>query len=55
MTIDRDNGDERQARVDRMIEEFREAQSRRSAKRNDKVADSTADTKAPVTESVISQ
>jgi hypothetical protein len=32
MTIVRDGGDERQTRVDRMIEEFREAQSRRLAK-----------------------
>jgi hypothetical protein len=31
MSIVRDGGDERQTRVDRMIEEFREAQSRRLA------------------------
>jgi hypothetical protein len=32
MSIVRDEGEQRQARVDRMIEEFREAQSRRLAK-----------------------
>ena len=32
MSIVRDNGDERQIRVDRMIEEFRKAQSRRPAR-----------------------
>ena len=32
MTIVRNDGGERQMRVDRMIEEFREAQSRRRAK-----------------------
>ena len=32
MSIDRDDSDERQIRVDRMIDEFREAQSRRRAK-----------------------
>jgi hypothetical protein len=32
MSIVRDDGDERQTRVDRMIEEFRKAQSRRLAK-----------------------
>jgi hypothetical protein len=32
MSIVRDEGDERQTRVDRMIEQFREAQSRRLAK-----------------------
>jgi hypothetical protein len=31
MSIVRDEGEERQTRVDRMIEEFREAQSRRLA------------------------
>ena len=55
MTIDRDNAAERQERVDRMIEEFREAQARRSAKRNDEITASNADPKAPLTGSVISQ
>jgi hypothetical protein len=32
MRIVRDDGDERQTRVERMIEEFRKAQSRRLAK-----------------------
>ena len=32
MSIAGDEGDERQTRVDRMVEEFREAQSRRLAK-----------------------
>jgi hypothetical protein len=31
MSIVRDDGDERQIRVDRMVEEFRKAQSRRLA------------------------
>jgi hypothetical protein len=55
MTIDRDDGAERQARVDRMINEFREAQSRRIAKLNDKAVDSNADAKAPLTGTATSQ
>jgi hypothetical protein len=55
MTIDRDDGAERQARVDRMIDEFRGAQSRRIAKRTDKVVESSPDAKAPLPGSVISQ
>jgi hypothetical protein len=55
MTINRDDGGERQARVDRMISEFREAQARRLAKLNDKVVDSNADAKAPLTGSAVSQ
>jgi hypothetical protein len=49
MSIDRDDGAERQARVDRMIAEFREAQSRRSGKPTDKAVESKPDatTKAP--------
>lgn len=51
MTIDRDDGAERQARVDRMINEFREAQSRRGGKPNDSVVESKPDanTKGPLT------
>lgn len=37
MTIVRDDGVERETRVDRMFTEFREAQSRREAKRNNLV------------------
>jgi len=55
MTLDRDDGAERQARVDRMINEFREAQSRRLAKRTDEVVESSPDAKAPLPGSVISQ
>jgi hypothetical protein len=53
MTIERDNWDERQTRLDRMIAEFREAQTRRYMKANDKVIDSRLDTKttAPLTAS----
>jgi hypothetical protein len=55
--INRDNDAERQVRVDRMIDEFREAQSRRSGKPNDKVAESKpyANTKALLTGSASSQ
>lgn len=49
MSIDGDDGAERQARVDRMIHEFREAQSRRFGKPNDKVVESDPDPKAPLT------
>ena len=54
MTIEHDNCDERQTRLDRMIAEFREAQTRRYMKANDKVIDSRLDTKttAPLTGSV---
>jgi hypothetical protein len=57
MDIDRDEGAERQARVDRMISEFREAQSRRVGKTNDKVVQPKPDgsTKAPLTGSTTSQ
>jgi hypothetical protein len=50
MTIDRDDGAERQARLDWMIDEFRKAQSRRFAKANDKAVDShvESDSKAAV-------
>jgi hypothetical protein len=44
MTIERDNCDERQTRLDRMIAEFREAQTRRLMKVNDKVIESKLDT-----------
>ena len=51
MDIDRDDGDERQARVDRMTNEFREAQARRLKKQTDKPVESKPDTttKAPPT------
>jgi hypothetical protein len=57
MSIDRDDGAERQARLDRMINEFREAQSRRFGKRNDRVVESKpdADPRAPFTGSAPSQ
>ena len=50
MSNDRDDCDERQAKLDWMINEFREAQARRS-KRNDKVVESQPDVdrKAPLT------
>jgi hypothetical protein len=56
MGIDRDDGAERQARVDRMITEFRDAQSRRFGKQNDKAAESKPDanTSAPVSRSTTS-
>ena len=52
MTIDRDNGAERQARLDWMIDEFRQAQLRRLAKVHDKAVDSQAesDRKAAVSD-----
>ena len=43
MSIERDNAVERQVRVDRMIEEFRDAQARRLARLNDKVVEPKAD------------
>jgi hypothetical protein len=66
MPIDPDNDAERQARVDGMINEFREAQSRRFGKPTDKSVESKpdektveskpeTDTNGPVTGSVISQ
>jgi hypothetical protein len=39
MGLDRDDGGERQARVDGMITEFRDAQSRHFGKQNDKAAE----------------
>ena len=53
MSIDRDDGAERQARLDWMINEFREAQLRRFVKRHEHVGESQLDanTKAPLTES----
>ena len=52
VAIDRDHGAERQARVDRMINEYRDAQSRRFVKRNDKVVESkpAANTAAPLSD-----
>jgi vacuolar-type H+-ATPase subunit H len=57
MSIDRDDCDERQARLDRMINEFREAQSRRLMKANDEAVESQlgAKRKAPVTGSATSE
>jgi hypothetical protein len=43
MNIDRDDSAERQARLDRMINEFRDAQARRFAKANDKAVESKSD------------
>jgi hypothetical protein len=48
MSIVRDDGDEHQKRVDRMVEEFRKAQSRRLAKaitvkRDDRVVERLGD------------
>ena len=53
MSIVRDDCDERQARVDRMIDEFRKAQSRRLAaattmKGNDQKVERQRDALAPV-------
>ena len=44
MSIDRDDSDERQAKLDWMINEFRAAQTRRLVKRNDNVVESKLDT-----------
>jgi len=57
MSIDPDGGTERQAQVDRMIHEFREAQSRRSAKANNTMVGSKpgADATAALAGSVGSQ
>ena len=43
MNIDRDDSAERQARLDRMINEFRDAQARRVPKSNDKAVESKSD------------
>jgi hypothetical protein len=48
MGIDRDDCAERQARVDRMVNEFREAQARRVVKPNDKTVESKPDAKTKV-------
>jgi hypothetical protein len=55
MSVERDNCDERQTRLDRMIAEFREAQSRRDGKPNDRVVESKPDanTKGPLTGAVV--
>lgn len=57
MSNERDNAVERQVRVDRMIEEFREAQARRFARLNDRVVEPEADAhpKAPPTGSALAQ
>ena len=57
MSIDRDDCDERQARLDWMIDEFRKAQSRRLMKANDKAVESQreSDKKAAGTGSATSQ
>ena len=51
MNIDRKDCDERQTRLDWMIDEFRKAQARRLAKANDRIVESHAqsDSKAAVT------
>ena len=57
MSIDRDDCDERQMRLDRMIDEFRNAQTRRLMKANDKAVETQveADRKAAITGSATSQ
>jgi hypothetical protein len=57
MTIEGDNCEERQTRLDRMIAEFREAQTRRYMKANDKAIESKLDTTTttPLTGSVAPQ
>jgi hypothetical protein len=57
MSIDRDDCDERQARLDWMIDEFRKAQARRLLRANDKAVESQVATnkKAAVTRSVTSE
>jgi hypothetical protein len=57
MSIDREDCDERQARLDWMMEEFRKAQSRRLARAYDKAVESQveSDRNAPVTGSATSQ
>ena len=51
MVIDRDDSEERQARLDWMIDEFRKAQARRLKKATDKAVESqvASDGKAAVT------
>lgn len=49
MSIDRDDGSERQARVDGMISEFRAAQARRSAKPDNGMVVSKHEAKKPET------
>jgi hypothetical protein len=50
MSIEREDGDERQARLDWMIEEFRKAQRRRRVKANDIAVEppNESDSTAPV-------
>jgi hypothetical protein len=57
MSIDREDCDERQARLNWMIDEFRKAQTRRLIKANDKAVESEveSDNKAAVTGSATSQ
>ena len=57
MSIDRDDCDERQAKLDWMINEFRTAQTRRLVKRNDTVVESKLDTNTttPLTGSAVPQ
>ena len=55
MTIVRDDSMERETRVDRMFTEFREAQSRRDAKRSPRVVGSRAPDAARVTHHVPSE
>jgi hypothetical protein len=57
MSIDREDCDQRQARLDWMIDEFRKAQSRRLVKANDKAVESQveSDRKAAFTGSATSQ
>ena len=52
MTIVRDDAVDRETRVDRMVTEFREAQSRRDAKRRTHVVDPRAADAAPATHHV---
>jgi|1185.fasta_scaffold876844_2 hypothetical protein len=51
MSVDPEDCDERQARLDWMIEEFRKAQTRRRVKTNEKAVEppSESDSTAPVT------
>ena len=48
MSIDRNDCDERQARLDRMIDEFRKAQSRRLSRTPGKVLESRVETAGTV-------
>jgi len=52
MSIERDDRDERQTRVERMISEFREAQTRRYMKAEDKVVESKSDANPPAPRTV---